>query len=143
YHALRMGKARGLRVIVTGEANDELCCGHGGMIQIRDGYYRRWLPYMRKPTWGRRAIAAVVPALSPKHRDVLRRAAANQESFWSYETAWMDSDKPAILSKDVRTRTENAARIVDGCKRHFDGTDHRSRDYIFYIIYAMMQDFYF
>jgi hypothetical protein len=31
-HALRMAKDQGLRVVVTGEANDELCCGHGGMI---------------------------------------------------------------------------------------------------------------
>src|SRR5262249_871171 len=32
YHALRLAKAEGVRVVVTGEANDELCCGHGGMV---------------------------------------------------------------------------------------------------------------
>src|SRR5262249_11129208 len=93
YHALRMAKDRGLRVVVTGEANDELCCGHGGMITIRDGYYQRWLPHMRRPRWMRGLMAAVLPLISPKRKDILQRAALGQEYFWSYETAWMDSAK--------------------------------------------------
>ena len=49
HHALRLAADEGVRVVITGEANDELCCGHGGMIRIREGYYRRWLPYLRQP----------------------------------------------------------------------------------------------
>jgi asparagine synthase (glutamine-hydrolysing) len=143
YHALRLAKDQGLRVVVTGEANDELCCGHGGMVHIRDGYYRRWLPYMGKPAWMRRAMAAVAPRFSPGRKDVLTRAARDQEYFWSYETAWMDTEKDDILSPEFSGRTENAASVVTRCKQRFDASGHTGRDYMSYIVYSMMQDFYF
>jgi asparagine synthase (glutamine-hydrolysing) len=130
-------------VVVTGEANDELFCGHSGMINIRDGYYRRWVPLMKTPGWIRRAAAAVVPLVSRKHRDILQRAAAGDEYFWTYETAWMDSDKGAILARATGPDAVKAARIVAACKRRFDESAHRGRDYLFYVIYSMMQDFYF
>ena len=66
YSALRLAKDQGLRVVVTGEANDELCCGHGGMIHIRDGYYTRWLPYMKKPALARKMMAGMAPMISAK-----------------------------------------------------------------------------
>jgi len=141
YHALRMAKEEGLRVVITGEANDELCCGHGGMIEIRNAYYRRWLPHMRRPAWIRQMMAAVVPLFSPKRRDVLTRAARGDQYFWTYETAWMDSEKDQILSPDLQV--ERAGRIADQCRAHFDESGHRGDDFIFYMIYAMMQDFYF
>lgn len=141
YHALRMAKDQGLRVVVTGEANDELCCGHGGMISIRDGYYDRWLSHMERPRWLRRLMAAVVPLFSPKRKDILERAAAGEEYFWTYETAWMDSNKQDILAPGIPV--VRASRIVAETKRRFDASEHRGSDYLFYIIYAMMQDFYF
>ena len=49
--ALQLAKDSGVSTVITGEANDELCCGHGEMIHIRRGYYERWLPYMRKPAF--------------------------------------------------------------------------------------------
>jgi asparagine synthase (glutamine-hydrolysing) len=143
YHALRMAKDHGLRVVITGEANDELCCGHEGMIHIRDGYYSRWLPYMKKPAITRKLMAGLAPAISPRRRDVLSRAATGGEYFWSYEVAWMDSNKQDILSSSVATRTGKAAEIVTACKQRFNASDHASRDYLSYIIYSMMQDFYF
>jgi asparagine synthase (glutamine-hydrolysing) len=143
YHALRMAKDQGLRVVITGEANDELCCGHGGMLDIRDGYYSRWLPYMRKPAIARKLMAGLAPVISPKRRDVLSRAAAGDEYFWSYEMAWMDSNKSEILSSSVGARAGQAADIVTACKQRFDASGHAKRDYLFYVIYSMMQDFYF
>jgi len=145
YHALRLAKEKGTRVVVTGEANDELCCGHGGMIDIRNGYYRRWEGYMRKPQWVRQVAAAVVPLLSPKRRDVLRRAAAGEAYFWNYETAWMDSDKSDILTQSAweRTRAEKAAGVVERYMTQLKGSEHRGRDYLNSIIYVMMQDYYF
>ena len=141
YHALRMAKDEGLRVVVTGEANDELCCGHGGMIDIRDGYYRRWLPHMQRPQWVRALMASVVPMFSPKRKDILERAAVGDEYFWTYETAWMDSNKQDILAS--RIPAVRASRIAAECRQRFDASEHRDRDYLFYVIYAMMQDFYF
>jgi asparagine synthase (glutamine-hydrolysing) len=143
YHAFRLAADEGVRVVITGEANDELCCGHGGMLHIREGYYRRWLPYQRQPNWLRGAVAAVAPLLSPGRCDVLQRAARGDEYFWSYETAWMDTDKAAVLSPDVLRGTPRAARIPATCRARFDASPHADRDYLAYVIYAMMQDFYF
>jgi asparagine synthase (glutamine-hydrolysing) len=143
HHALRLAADEGVRVVITGEANDELCCGHRGMLHIREGYYRRWLPYRSTPTWLRQALAGLAPALLPSRRDVLERAARGDEYFWSYETAWMDTDKAAILAPDVLGRTTRAARVAAACRRRFDASAHAGRDYLAYVVYAMMQDFYF
>jgi asparagine synthase (glutamine-hydrolysing) len=143
YHALHMARDRGLRVVITGEANDELCCGHGGMVQIRDGYYSRWLPYMKKPAVARKLMAGLAPVISPKRRDVLTRAAAGDEYFWTYEMAWRDTDKEDILSTSIAAPAGQAAGIVSACKQRFNASGHANRDYLFYVIYSMMQDFYF
>ena len=143
HHALRLAADEGLRVVITGEANDELCCGHGGMIHIRAGYYRRWLPYLRKPKWVRHALAGLAPALSPSRRDILQRAARGDEYFWSYETAWMDTDKAAVLAPDVLRKTPRAGRVPAALRSRFDASPHGRRDYLAYVVYAMMQDFYF
>jgi asparagine synthase (glutamine-hydrolysing) len=140
YHALHMAKDRGARVVINGQANDELRRGHGGMIGIRDGHCRRWLPYMKKPLLARKWMARLAPLISPRRLDVLSRAAAGDEYFWSYETAWMDTDKKDVLSSPVLSR---AAEIVSACKERFDASGHTNRDYLFYVIYSMMQDFYF
>jgi asparagine synthase (glutamine-hydrolysing) len=143
HHALGLAADEGLRVVITGEANDELSCGHGGMIDIRDGYYRRWMPYVRKPKWVRHALAGLAPALSPSRRDVLERAARGDEYFWSYETAWMDTDKGAVLAPDVLRGAPRAGRVPAAFRNRFDASPHAGRDYLAYVIYAMMQDFYF
>jgi asparagine synthase (glutamine-hydrolysing) len=143
HHALRLAADEGLRVVITGEANDELCCGHGDMLHIREGYYRRWLPYARQPKWVRQMLARMAPTLSPDRHDILERAARGDEYFWSYETAWMDTDKAAVLAPDVLSRTPRAARVPTALRHHFEESLHRDRDYLAYVIYAMMQDFYF
>jgi asparagine synthase (glutamine-hydrolysing) len=145
HHALRMAAESGAKVVVTGEANDELTCGHGEMIRIRDGYYRRWAPYMQKPRWLRRLAAAAVPLVSAKRRDVLRRAAADEEYFWNFETAWMDSDKASILSPATweRVRHDTAFGAVALYGKELRATEHGRRDYLNYMVYVMMQDYYF
>jgi asparagine synthase (glutamine-hydrolysing) len=143
HHALGLAAEEGLRVVITGEANDELCCGHAGMMHIREGYYRRWLPYLRQPAWVRGILARLAPALSPRRRDILRRAACGDEYFWSYETAWMDNDKTAVLSPDVFASTPRAGRVPTAVRHRFEASPHADRDYLAYVIYAMMQDVYF
>ena len=143
HHALRLAADQGVRVVITGEANDELCCGHGGMVHVRDGYYRRWQPYLRQPKWVRQALAGLAPVLSPGRRDILGRATRGDEYFWSYETAWMDTDKAAVLAPDVFRRAPRAGRVAAAFRNKFDASAHRDRDYLAYVIYAMMQDFYF
>ena len=143
HQALRLAADAGVRVVMTGEANDELCCGHAGMIHVRDGYYRRWLPWQRHPRWIRRALAGLAPALSRRRRDVLQRAARSDEYFWSYETAWMDSDKAVVLAPDIVAGTLPSGRIAAALRGRFDASGHAGRDYLAYLTYAMMQDFYF
>ena len=142
HHALDMIREHGLRTVITGEANDEISCGHGDMIRYRDGYYRRWLPLMKLPRAARRLLARIGPAFSPRHADVLARAAADGEYFWSYEIAWTDHDKADILTPEAieRTRDAPAAGIVADRARAIRG---RVRgDYLAHVIGMMMQDHY-
>ncbi len=145
YHALRMAKDEDLRVVITGEANDELCCGHGEMVRIRDRYYQRWQPFMRKPAWLRRVMANVAPLLLPNRSEVLKRAAAGDEYFWNFEIAWMEAEKSEIMSDSAweRCRSHGAGGIVKENAARLNGSDHGRRDYMAYIVYAMMQDYYF
>ncbi|HSB20526.1 MAG TPA: asparagine synthase-related protein [Anaeromyxobacteraceae bacterium] len=145
FRALRLAQAEGLRVVVTGEANDELCCGHAGMVEIRDGHAARWKPLMRLPRLARRAAAALAPLLAPRRHDVLRRAADDGEYFWSYEVAWPETELPGLVPPDLwaRCRGELPSTIVARNRRRVDASAHGRRDYLNYVIYAMMQDNYF
>ena len=145
FHALRMAKEQGVRVVVTGEANDELCCGHGGMVHIRDGYRARWQPLMKLPRPLRRAAAALAPMVSPKRADVLRRAADDSEYFWSYEVAWNEGELAAMVPGDLwqRCAAELPSSIVARNRSRVEASPHGRRDYLNYIIYSMMQDNYF
>lgn len=145
FHALKMAKAEGVRVVVTGEANDELCCGHGGMVEIRDGHDARWKPLMRIPRPLRQAAAALAPVISPKRTDVLRRAADESEYFWSYEIAWPETELGELLPADLLARCakELPSTIVARNRARVDASPHAQRDYLNYVIYAMMQDNYF
>jgi asparagine synthase (glutamine-hydrolysing) len=145
YHALRMAKEQDIRVVITGEANDELSCGHGEMVRIRDRYYKRWQPFMQKPAWLRRVIANMAPLLSPNRREVMQRVAAGDEYFWNFEIAWMDADKTEIMSASAWERciTQGAGSVVKENAARLRATDHGKRDYMSYIVYAMMQDYYF
>jgi asparagine synthase (glutamine-hydrolysing) len=145
FHALRMVKDQGLRVVITGEANDELTCGHGGMVGIRDGYKARWKKLMRLPRALRGAAAALAPLLDPSRSDVLRRAAADGEYFWSYEVAWHQSELLDLLPARLwaRCQSELPETIVARNRKRVDATVHGQRDYLNYMIYAMMQDNYF
>ncbi|HWU86706.1 MAG TPA: asparagine synthase-related protein [Kofleriaceae bacterium] len=145
FHALRMAKDQGVRVIITGEANDELCCGHGGMQQIRDGYKARWQPLMKLPRSLRGVAAKLAPKLSPARADVLQRAADDSEYFWSYEVAWPQSQLPSLISADLwaRVQGELPETIVARNRKRVDASAHGQRDYLNYMIYAMMQDNYF
>src|SRR5262249_50033622 len=124
---------------------DELCCGHAGMAQIRDGHAARWKPLMRTPRPMRQAAAMLAPILSPHRQDVLQRAADDSEYFWSYEMAWPQSDLPKLLPEDLlhRCRPELPSTIVDRNRGRVDASSHGERDYLNYMIYSMMQDNYF
>jgi asparagine synthase (glutamine-hydrolysing) len=146
HHALAMAKEAGLRVVITGEANDEISCGHGEMIRIRDGYYRKWEPFMRLPRGLRRVAAIVGSRLSPQRRDILRRAASGEEYFWNFETAWMDSEKSEIMSPSAMALVRNgepAGAVAARWAERVRGSEHGRRDQLNLIIYLMMQDYYF
>ncbi|HSS00525.1 MAG TPA: asparagine synthase-related protein [Kofleriaceae bacterium] len=145
FHALRLAKEHGVRVVITGEANDELCCGHGGMVSIRDGYKARWQPLMRLPRPLRGAAAKLAPLVTPGRSDVLRRAADDSEYFWSYEVAWPQSHLPGLVSPELweRAKAELPETIVTRNRKRVDASAHGQCDYLNYMIYAMMQDNYF
>jgi asparagine synthase (glutamine-hydrolysing) len=145
YHALRMAKDQGLRVVVTGEANDEISCGHGEMIRIRERYYQRWLPFFRLPGPIKKLAAAAAPMIAPKRTDLLRRAAAGEEYFWNFEIAWAESEKESILSPSAlrATASDSPGAVVQRDAERLRKSAHGQRDYLNHIIYRMMQDYYF
>jgi len=140
--ALQLAKDSGVSTVITGEANDELCCGHGEMIEIRRGYYERWHPYMQKPAILRKLASAVAPAISRARRDILGRAARGEEYFWSFEIGWPQSAKAEILTSlaMVSLGTDTPAEVVARCRARFEQSGHAQRDYLNFIVYAMMQD---
>jgi len=143
--ALQLAKESGVRTVMTGEANDELCCGHGEMIEIRRGYYQRWQPYMRKPALVRKLAALLIPAISPTRRDILTRAARGEEYFWSFEIGWPQTAKAQILTPEAMQSlgSDTSAEVVARCRARFDRSGHAKRDYLNFIVYSMMQDYYF
>ena len=143
--ALQLAKDSGVTTVITGEANDELCCGHGEMIDIRRGYYQRWQPYMRKPAFLRKLAALLVPVISPTRRDILTRAARGEEYFWSFEIGWPQTAKAQILTPAAMASlgSDTSADVVARCRERFDRSGHASRDYLNFIVYTMMQDYYF
>jgi asparagine synthase (glutamine-hydrolysing) len=146
HHALLMAKEQGLKVVVTGEANDELACGHGEMIRIRQRYYERWLPFSRLPWMLKRLVAAAAPVVSPRRTDLLRRAAAGDEYFWNFEIGWAESEKAAILSPEAMraaAASDGAGAVVARDAERLRASAHGKRDYLNHMIYRMMQDYYF
>jgi asparagine synthase (glutamine-hydrolysing) len=145
YHALQMAKEHGLKVVVTGEANDELSCGHGEMIRIRERYYQRWLPFSRLPGPVKKLAAAMAPMLAPKRSELLRRAAAGEEYFQNFEIAWPESEKASILSPAAMRASagENVNAVVARDAERLRASAHGNRDYLNHIVYRMMQDYYF
>jgi asparagine synthase (glutamine-hydrolysing) len=145
HHALKLAKQQGMKVVVTGEANDELSCGHGEMIHIRDRYYRRWLKFSKIPGPIKKLAAAAAPVLAPKRADLLRRAAAGEEYFWNFEIGWPESEKGDILSPDAlrETASFSAGAVVARDAERLRASAHGERDYLNHIIYRMMQDYYF
>jgi asparagine synthase (glutamine-hydrolysing) len=145
YKALELAKSEGLTTVLTGEANDEIGCGHGEMINIRNGYYRRWAPFMRWPSSVRKLLAVVGPLVSPQRADILGRAARDDDYFWSFEIGWPDSRKGDVMtSGGLRRLGAHTSRTTIGERRkHFERSEHARRDYLNYIVYAMMQNVYF
>ncbi|HET6148258.1 MAG TPA: asparagine synthase (glutamine-hydrolyzing) [Polyangia bacterium] len=145
YQALKLAKDQGLKVVVTGEANDEISCGHGEMIRIRERYYQRWLPFTKLPGIIKKLAAAAAPMVAPKRTDLLRRAAAGEEYFWNFEIAWPEAEKSDILSPAAMRAVagENAGAVVMRDVQRLRASAHGERDYLNHIIYRMMQDYYF
>lgn len=145
HHALSMAKDAGIRTVITGEANDEISCGHGEMINIRHKYYQRWSQFMRLPGLVRKAAALAAPYVDGKRSDVLSRAAAGDEYFWSYEIGWWESEKREILTPRALelVRNDSAGNVVRRDAARLRASAHGSRDYLAHIVYLMMQDYYF
>ncbi|HTA21043.1 MAG TPA: asparagine synthase (glutamine-hydrolyzing) [Polyangia bacterium] len=145
HHALKMAKETGCKMVVTGEANDEISCGHGEMIKIRDRYYQRWLPFTKLPGPVKTLAAMAAPLVAPKRTDLLRRAAAGEEYFWNFEIGWPESEKASILSPAAMSASskESASAVVMRDVERLRASEHGGRDYLNHIIYRMMQDYYF
>jgi asparagine synthetase B (glutamine-hydrolysing) len=143
HHALKLAKDTGCKVVVTGEANDEISCGHGEMIKIRQRYYA--------------AVAAVLQAARAGHSRGrgarLRRARSARTLLRGRRAArvllelrdrWPESKKAEILSPTpARHARRGTGRRRAARRRALAASEHGKRDYLNHIIYRMMQDYYF
>jgi asparagine synthase (glutamine-hydrolysing) len=57
----------------------------------------------------------------------------------------MESDKPDILTRDAweKCRVEGPGGVVASHAKRVRSSDHGTRDYLNYMVYVMMQDYYF
>jgi asparagine synthase (glutamine-hydrolysing) len=75
----------------------------------------------------------------------LRRAAADDEYFWNFEIAWSDTEIDDVITQTIQSQVSmNAsAETVRRVAERLRGSEHGRRDYMNYVVYAMMQDHYF
>lgn len=148
YASLEAVRQEGLNVVYAGEANDELMCGHRGMIEASDTYYDRWLPASRKPravrwfAWQALGRLYALRGQHPGRQDALRRLARDEGLFWSYEIAFVEAEKHKLFTGDFLERVGDASTydVVRPVLERF----HQARpdaDFLDEIIYVMTQDY--
>ena len=148
YVSLEAVRQEGLNVVYAGEANDELMCGHRGMIGARDTYHDRWLPASRKPAAVRRFASLALGNLyalrgqHPGRQDALRRLARDEGMFWSYEIAFVESEKCRLFTRDFRRRVGRLS-TYDAVRPMLERFRQARPDAEFLdeIIYVMTQDY--
>jgi asparagine synthase (glutamine-hydrolysing) len=90
YFVSKLVRDSGTVVVQVGEGSDEQFCGYRGYMAHLEMHRRAWKPFRRYvPVGARRAIgqaAAFVASYDPRlamYADIIERAAADRELFWS------------------------------------------------------------
>jgi asparagine synthase (glutamine-hydrolysing) len=149
YAGLQSVRDEGLDTVYAGEANDDLLCGHRAMIGTRTLYYDRWLPASRKPRWVRSLVHLALGTLyslrgsHPGRRAALRRLAADQGMFWSFEMAFVEEEKRKLFTRDFLHSLDSISTydVVAPLLQRFREA-HPDADFLDEIIFVMTQDYF-
>lgn len=110
YFVSKLAKDSGVTVVQVGEGSDEQFCGYNSYLAYLRLHRSFWQPYMRLAPQGlRNGIAAAAGAAAnaiyglDRYADILRRAAAGQELFWSGAHAFWNIQKDRLRPNNMPT----------------------------------------
>lgn len=102
YHVSKLIHDNGLRVVQVGEGADELFAGYDGYLSYLRFYEKYWRTPVRQilsgPLSGAGRLARRFISSDWQHIDIMERALAGQEPFWSGAIAFGEMRKRAILA---------------------------------------------
>ncbi len=109
YFVSRLAKDCGVTVVQVGEGSDEQFCGYSSYMTYLNLYRKFWNPYMRLMPeflrWGIGAAASKLAAKTSrfdKYAEVLVRAGAGHELFYSGANAFWSVHKDRLLTAPIR-----------------------------------------
>jgi len=118
YFVSRLVRDSGTTVVQVGEGADEQFCGYGSYLTYLQLHRRCFLPFGRLPGPVRRGAAALMgcladrhPGLEP-HAELVQRAAAGREAFWSGALVYHDSHKRKLIPDPDRVGCGVDPRLV-------------------------------
>ncbi len=108
YFVSKLAKDSGVTVVQVGEGSDEQFCGYDSYMTYIRTQQRMADPYMaavpaalRRPIAGLARSAAMLSRRLEKPAEVLMRAAAGQDVFWSGANAFWNVHKHRLLSRPL------------------------------------------
>ena len=108
YFVSKLAKDSGVTVVQVGEGSDEQFAGYYSYLAFLRLYRYCWQPYRRVvPRSLRRALATLAAAAAgaahglDRYADILRRAAHDQEFFWSGAHAFWNIQKDRLLTAPI------------------------------------------
>lgn len=119
YFVSKLARESGVIVVQIGEGSDEIFFGYDGYMNTLQIYNKYWKPYMKLPETLRKVIHTFsFPLLAPVWRgpaikELLRRAALNEELFWGGAVAFTEMQKKHLLNNSISWQGLNSASVVE------------------------------
>ncbi len=126
YFISKLARDNGTIVIQIGEGSDEIFFGYDGFMTYLNVYNRYWKPYIKTPTIFRNVMYRLTLPFSRLTgkglaiKELLRRAAFDEEFFWGGAIAFTETDKRLIMNNSDDWYGFNSSQIVKNCLAQID-----------------------